>query len=85
MVSPGDYVTPGRPLVNVEALDTLKLDFALPEQYAGKVAPGQKITAKVDAYPGEEFAASCTPSIPAWTNKPAASSCAAVSPIPAGG
>ncbi|BBL69649.1 efflux RND transporter periplasmic adaptor subunit [Methylogaea oryzae] len=56
LVSPGDYVTPGRPLVNVEALDTLKLDFALPEQYAGKVAPGQKITAKVDAYPGEEFA-----------------------------
>lgn len=54
-VSPGDYVTPGQALVNVEALDTLKLDFALPEQYAGRVAAGQKITARVDAYPGEEF------------------------------
>lgn len=55
LVSPGAYVTPGQPLVNLEALDNLKLDFALPEHYAGRVAPGQKITARVDAYPGEEF------------------------------
>lgn len=54
-VSPGDYVEPGQALVNLEALDLLKLDFALPEQYAGRVAAGQKISALVDAYPGETF------------------------------
>lgn len=54
-VSPGDYVSPGQALVNMEALDTLKLDFALPEQFAGKVQVGQKITALIDAYPGKAF------------------------------
>lgn len=56
LVSPGDYVNPGQALVNLEALDALKLDFALPEQFAGRALPGQKILARVDAYPGEEFA-----------------------------
>ncbi|TAN50130.1 MAG: efflux RND transporter periplasmic adaptor subunit [Methylococcaceae bacterium] len=56
LVSPGDYVSPGQALVNLEALDVLKLDFALPEHYAAKVAQGQKITFQVDAYPNETFA-----------------------------
>lgn len=55
LVSPGDYVDPGQALVNVEALDTLKLDFALPEHFAAQVANGQKITFQVDAYPRESF------------------------------
>jgi membrane fusion protein (multidrug efflux system) len=54
-VSPGDYVSAGQALVNVEALDRLKLDFTLPEHYAGRVAAGQTLQARVDAYPGENF------------------------------
>lgn len=55
-ISPGAFVNPGQALVNLEALDTLKLDFALPEHYAGRVAAGQKMIAQVDAYPDEAFA-----------------------------
>lgn len=33
----------------------LKLRFSVPERYLGAVRPGQRVTAKVDPYPGEGF------------------------------
>lgn len=54
-VSPGDYVSPGQALVNLEALDALKLDFTLPERYAGQVRADLSVQARVDAYPDRVF------------------------------
>lgn len=54
-VSPGDYVQPGQALVNLEAVDVMKLDFQLPESALSAVAVGQPLKLDVDAYPGENF------------------------------
>ncbi len=54
-VSLGDYVSAGQALVNLESLDPIKLDFKLPEKYAGRVARGQKLEVGVDAWPRRVF------------------------------
>jgi len=52
-VSVGDYVTPGQDIVNIEAIDTLKVDFRIPEIYSTLVANGQPIRVMLDAVPGQ--------------------------------
>ena len=54
-VSVGDYVAPGQDLVNLESIDTVKLDFRIPEKYLGPLAVGQKVSADMDAFPGRVF------------------------------
>ncbi|MSO84563.1 MAG: efflux RND transporter periplasmic adaptor subunit [Rhodospirillales bacterium] len=54
-VSVGDYVQPGQDLVNLESIDTVKLDFRIPERYLGVLAVGQKVRADMDAFPGRAF------------------------------
>ncbi len=54
-VSPGDYVEAGQDLVNLEDIDPIKVDLALPERYAGRLQSGQNISITVDAYPTETF------------------------------
>jgi membrane fusion protein (multidrug efflux system) len=55
-VSPGAYVAIGDPLVTLTQVDPLKLDVRVPEIYLARVAPGQKLTAELDAFPGQKFA-----------------------------
>jgi membrane fusion protein, multidrug efflux system len=54
-VSPGAYVQPGQDLVNLEALDPLKLEFHVPERYGRALAPGRALLVETDAAPGERF------------------------------
>ncbi len=54
-VSPGDYVEAGHDIVNLESIDPVKLDFQLPERYAGDMREGQRVKAAVDAFPQETF------------------------------
>jgi membrane fusion protein (multidrug efflux system) len=54
-VSPGAYITAGQPIVNVEKIDTLKIDFKLPEIYLSQVKTGQTVEISVDALPGRTF------------------------------
>lgn len=54
-VSPGAYVKPGEDLVMLEDIDPIKVEFRIPETYSRQVKPGQHITVRVDAYPGEIF------------------------------
>ena len=54
-VSPGDYVESGQAIVNLEAIDPLKVDFRAPERYASQLAQARHISVSVDAYPGEHF------------------------------
>lgn len=54
-VSVGDVVQPGAAIVNLEAIDQLKLDFRVPEAYLPAVRVGQTLNVSVDAFPGRSF------------------------------
>lgn len=54
-ISPGAYVTAGTPLVNLEKIDQLKVNFSVPEFYLSQLAVGQKIEIIADALPGTRF------------------------------
>ncbi|TVO69044.1 efflux RND transporter periplasmic adaptor subunit [Denitromonas ohlonensis] len=59
-VSIGDYVKEGADLVNLEAIDMLKVDFRLPERHIGSLAPGQRLTVSADALGTTPFPATVT-------------------------
>lgn len=54
-ISLGAYVTAGTPLVNLEKIDQLKVNFSVPEFYLTKLVAGQKIDIVADALPGARF------------------------------
>jgi membrane fusion protein (multidrug efflux system) len=54
-VSLGDYVREGQDMVNLEAIDALKVDFQVPEQFLTAVSVGQSLVIAVDAFPGRTF------------------------------
>ena len=54
-VSIGDYVKEGADLVNLEAIDPLKVDFRVPETYLGQVQVGQPLQVTLDALPGKTY------------------------------
>ncbi len=56
-VNVGDYVKDGADLVNLENIGSLYVDYRLPERYQTKVAPGQVIEVKLDAFSGRMFKA----------------------------
>lgn len=55
-VSIGEYVTPGQAIAPLEAVDTLKADFRLPERFIANIELGQTLELQVDARPGQLFA-----------------------------
>lgn len=54
-ISPGDYITAGQEIVNLEAIDPIKVAFRMPEVLLSVVEAGQNVVVSVDAYPGESF------------------------------
>ena len=54
-VSVGDYVRAGQAIVNLESVDPLKLDFALPERYLRVIRVGQAVEVDLDAFPDESY------------------------------
>lgn len=59
-VNLGQYVSPGTPIVGLQQLDPIFLDFALPEQQLPLVREGATLQAVVDALPGESFEGTIT-------------------------
>jgi membrane fusion protein (multidrug efflux system) len=57
VVSVGDYVTKGAKVATVVRIDPLRVELTVPEQHVSLVKVGQQVRLTVDAYPGEEFAA----------------------------
>lgn len=57
VVSVGDYVTKGARVATVVRIDPLRVELTVPEQHVSLVKAGQQVRLTVDAYPGEEFAA----------------------------
>lgn len=54
-VSVGAFVAVGTPVVNIEKIDGLKVDFKVPEIYLTSITVGQVIDVTVDAIPGQTF------------------------------
>lgn len=55
LVSPGAYLKPGDDIANLESLGAMKLDFRAPETYLARLATGQTLTVRVDAWPDQSF------------------------------
>lgn len=51
----GQYLSPGTPIVSLQALDPLYADFKLPEQNIGRVRKGQQVNLGIDMLPDEIF------------------------------
>ena len=54
-VSTGAYLKAGEDIVNLEDIGSLKLDFRVPEAFLSKIAKGQDVNVRVDAFPKETF------------------------------
>ncbi|HEY8190936.1 MAG TPA: efflux RND transporter periplasmic adaptor subunit [Alphaproteobacteria bacterium] len=54
-VDVGQYVSPGTPLVSLQNIDLVYVDFPVPEQNIDRVQPGQDVEVRADAWPGEVF------------------------------
>lgn len=54
-VSVGAFVPIGSAIVNIEKIDSLKVDFKVPEIYLQKIQVGQKIEVTVDAIADQTF------------------------------
>jgi multidrug efflux system membrane fusion protein len=59
-VEVGQYVNAGGAVVTLTDLNTLYVNFTLPEQQRGLIAVGQTVLLSVDAYPGRSFEAALT-------------------------
>jgi len=51
----GQYLEPGTPIVGLEALDPIHVDYTLPERYLHQVSVGQVVELKLEAIAGETF------------------------------
>jgi membrane fusion protein, multidrug efflux system len=51
----GQYLSPGTPIVTLQALDPIYVDFYLPQQSIEQARVGQKVIVKVDTYPDQAF------------------------------
>ena len=56
MVSVGDYVREGQDIVNLEAIEFLKVDFRVPEIFLKEILVGQPLQLTLDAVPNKIFA-----------------------------
>lgn len=56
-VNLGQYLNPGDDVATLTALDSLYVEFALPQQELARVKSGAAVSVTSDAYPGQTFAA----------------------------
>lgn len=54
-ISLGQYIAPGAPVVSLQQLDPIYVDFTLPEQMIGSLKEGTTVRATIDGLPGESF------------------------------
>jgi membrane fusion protein (multidrug efflux system) len=63
LIDIGEYITPGKPLVTLQSVDKLLLDFTLPESNFNDLAMGQNIRFKVRSFTDKLF----TAEVKAWS------------------
>lgn len=59
-VDVGQYLQAGQPLVSLQDLTPINVNFSLPEQTLPQVAVGQRVQVRVDAYPDTRFTGKVT-------------------------
>ena len=64
-VNVGAYVLAGDPIVELQALDRLYLDFTLPDSHIPQLTPGMALTARVQALGPETFSGTLNAIAPA--------------------
>ena len=52
-VAPGALVNPGAPIVTLDDVSVMRVDFQVPERYLAQLRAGQTLLATADAFPGE--------------------------------
>jgi RND family efflux transporter MFP subunit len=60
LVSVGDYVSPGTPVVTVVGVDRLRVVLPFPERLSGQLKPGLAVTLDQPARPGETLTGTIT-------------------------
>jgi len=55
MVNPGQYLNPGDKVVTLQTLDSVYIDFNLPQQQISQIKLGQKVKVNSDSYPERVF------------------------------
>lgn len=56
----GEYIQPGTAIVNLQDLETLRVEFSVGQRDISEVVPGRKITVTSDAVPGKTFTGEVT-------------------------
>ena len=59
-VNPGQYLNPGDPIVTLESVDPIYVDFRLPQDNLSRVEVGQTVHLGADAFPGSDFVGKIT-------------------------
>jgi membrane fusion protein, multidrug efflux system len=59
-VSLGDFLAKGSPVVSLQSLDPVYVEFSVPQQRLGELTEGLRVVAAVDAYPGARFSGEIT-------------------------
>ncbi len=54
-VDPGQYINPGNPIVALQSLDPIHVDYTVPEKDFKAISTDQKVEVRVDAYPDRVF------------------------------
>jgi membrane fusion protein (multidrug efflux system) len=54
-VNLGQYVDAGKPIVSLQALNPVYVDFSLPQQNLGEIKTGMKVVVSSDTYAGKQF------------------------------
>jgi RND family efflux transporter MFP subunit len=60
----GEWVQTGTPVVELVTLDHPRLDVQVPQEYFAKLAGESKVTVRIDAFPGREFAGRVVATVP---------------------
>ncbi|HEY3488064.1 MAG TPA: efflux RND transporter periplasmic adaptor subunit [Gammaproteobacteria bacterium] len=59
-ISVGQFLNKGEPVVSLQSLDPVYVDFSLPQQRLGEISEGLKVAVTSDAYPGQPFEGAIT-------------------------
>jgi membrane fusion protein, multidrug efflux system len=54
-ISAGQFLEKGSPVVSLQSLDPVYVEFSLPQQRLGELAEGLEVAVSSDAYPGRQF------------------------------
>jgi len=54
-IAPGALISPGSPIVSLDDLGTIRVDFDVPDRYLSVLRQGEAINATPDAYPDQVF------------------------------